>query len=150
MPSMLPRRPCLDFLWGDAWLVVVALELTSWSWPRLACGQCDSRGRDVGCAQYVVSTPVARTCYDHDCVRQWLYPSHQEDTISNLYLQGDFNEYGHRTDAIEHLWHHQCGRDHHCCGLHPFHWYPWDGHGEVHLHPFQLQCSVLAEVHPRL
>jgi len=48
---------------------VLALEMTSWSWPGLACRQCHSRGRDVGNGQCVISTMAARACYGHDCVQ---------------------------------------------------------------------------------
>jgi hypothetical protein len=51
-------------------MVVVALDLTSWSWPQHAIWQCDSHSADVGCVQYIVSTLVACACYDPDGVRE--------------------------------------------------------------------------------
>jgi len=102
---MLPRRPGYNLLSRVAWstVVVVALELPSWSSPQLACRQCDSRGGDVGCVQCVVTRLVARTRYDYDWVGQLLNPPCKEDMISTMYVQGDFDEYGYRADANEHL-----------------------------------------------
>ena len=62
-----------------------------------------------------------------------MHPPHQEDVISHLYLQGDFDDCQHRAECG--LYHCQYSHDHHFRGLHLFDWF-LRGYAEVNLHPF--------------
>jgi len=105
------------------------------SWPPFG-GLCRFRGGDVNGGRRFLWTPVVHL----PC---------QEDVISHLYLQGDFDSCQRRGDCD--LYHHQYSHDHHFRGLHLFDCF-LRGHGEVHLHPFHclvflFHCLVLGEVH---
>jgi len=101
--------------------------MTDWSWPPFG-GLCHIRGGDVDCGQRFLWTPV-------------VYLPRQEDVISHLYLQGDFDGCQRRADCD--LYHRQYSHDHHFRGRHLFDWFMC-GRGEVHLHPFQFPRHILS------
>jgi len=81
---------------------------------------------------------------DVDCGRWLLWtlvvdPPRQEDMISHLYLQRDFNDCQRWAECC--LYHGQYSHDHHFCSLHLFDWF-LRGHREVHLHPFQFPQHI--------
>ena len=102
--------------------------MTACSWPAFS-GRFDFCGGDVDCGQQILWTPV-------------VHPPHQEDMLSPLFLQGNFDCCQHWADCC--LYHCQDSHDHHFHGLHLFNWF-LHGHADVHLHLFH--SLVLGEVH---
>jgi len=117
------------------WLLVLqfvrVVGMIAWWWPPFG-RLCYFRGGDVDCGRRFLWTPV-------------LHPSRQEDVISHLYLQGDFDSCQCRAECD--LYHCQSSHDHHFRGLHLFDCF-LRRHGEVHLHP--SHCLVFGEVHLHL
>jgi len=101
--------------------------MIAWSWPPFG-GLCRFRGGDVNCGRWFLWTPV-------------VHPPREEDVISHLDLQGDFDGCQRRADCG--LCHRQYRHDHHFRGLHLFDWF-LRGHGEVHRHPFQFPRHILS------
>jgi len=99
--------------------------MIAWSWQPFA-GLCHVRGAAVDCGRRFLWTPV-------------VHPSCQEDVITHLYLQGDFDDCQRWADCG--LDHRLYSHDHHFRGLHLFDWF-LGGHGEVHLHPFQFPRHI--------
>jgi len=71
--------------------------ITAWSWPSFG-GLCHFRGRDVDCGRRILWTPM-------------VHPAPQDDVISQLYLQGDFDDCQRRAECG--LYHRQYSHDHH-------------------------------------
>jgi len=89
---------------------------------------CHIRGGDVERVRRFLWTPV-------------VHPPRQEDVMSHLYLQGDFDGCQRRADCG--LYHRQYSQDHHFRDLHLFDWL-LRGHGEVHLNLFQFPQHILS------
>jgi len=106
----------------------VVVGIIAWSWPLFG-RICHFRGGDVDCGRRFLWTPVVN-------------PPRQEDVLSHLDFQGNFDGCQRRADCD--LYHRQYSHDDHFRGLHLFNCF-LRGHGEVHLHPFH--CLVLGEVH---
>ena len=101
----------------------MVLGTISWSWLPF-CGLCHCRGGDVDYERWFLRTLI-------------VYPPRQDDLISHLYLQRDFDSCP--ADCV--LYHRQYSHDHHFQGLRLFDWFQ-HGQREVHLHPVQFPRHI--------
>jgi hypothetical protein len=88
-------------------------------WPQFG-ELCNFRGGDVDCRRQFLWSEV-------------VHPPHEQDVISQLYMQGDFDSC--RADCS--LYHCQHSHQNYFCGLHLFNWF-LRGFRKVHLYPFQF------------
>ena len=61
------------------------VRMTAWSWLPFG-GRGDFAGGDVDCGRRFLMAPV-------------VHPPRQEDVISHLYMQGDFDHCQHRAEC---------------------------------------------------